>query len=240
DASISRISSRVGTLMCSACSTAFSSSGVGSSRSIQTASAGKASLPDCTMRTSPCGRGTKTLSTSGRSSREWRYAWPGLRRQPRGALAALLACREIVDDGEELARAAPRHADVGLVLPVDDDDRHAFRLVALRQLLGTLQVGADAEGIPRLVEVFGFDAVRRGEVELHLLRARLVVGDEHVAFEVDGLEHLVVQIEPPERLQHIEEARMRAVHRAPHHGHAYELDVLRLVLQPGSEERLER
>ena len=44
----------------------------------------------------------------------------------------------------------------------------------------------------------------------------------------------------PSDFEHVEQPRVRAMHRAPHHGHAHELDVVRLVLQPALHERLER
>src|SRR5579862_4771207 len=70
----------------------------------------------------------------------------------------MLGGRQVVDELYELLFAAGL-GDVGRVLAVDDDKRHALHVIALGEFLGALQVGADAEGVVGVGEVIRLDAV---------------------------------------------------------------------------------
>ena len=95
EVSISFISSRVGTSMPSVRSTSFSSSGVGSSRSIQIASSGIFGGEPGVVRASPCGCWKKMFS----------MPWDAARRR---WSAAVLMRGELFDDaGTAAARRRP-------------------------------------------------------------------------------------------------------------------------------------
>src|SRR5947199_10233062 len=81
---------------------------------------------------------------------------------------AMLGCDQVADQLDELLLAASRRGlrtvvpgfrDIGGVFAVHDEERPAFDVVALGELLGALQVRAHGEGVVGLGEVVGADAV---------------------------------------------------------------------------------
>ncbi len=83
--------------------------------------------------------------------------WPMRRNAPVMAAASprqrffSLAARSLISCSSW--PGPPASTDVRRVLAVHDEERHAIHLVALGELFGTLQAGADGERVPGLVEV---------------------------------------------------------------------------------------
>ena len=110
--------------MPSAFSTNCSSSGVGSRRSIQSASAGMSSA----------GLELGADQAVGPRNEDVQHSRP-----LRMLLALVLRGGQIVDELNQLARAVG-FAHIRRVLAVDDNQRHALDVITLCQLLGALQV----------------------------------------------------------------------------------------------------
>src|SRR5581483_8264021 len=161
-ASISCISSRVGTLMPSAASTSRSSSTVGSRRSTQIVSSGSApSEPGC-VATSPVALGTKMLNTAKNPA----SGGEALRAARRPSVA-VFGRSQIVDERHQLGRSAGL-AHVRRVLPVDHEQRHSCDMVSLGELLGALQVRVHGERVISVGVLVRTDAELFGEALLQL------------------------------------------------------------------------
>ena len=110
----------------------------------------------------------------------------------------------------------------------------------MRELLRALQVRAHRKGVVGLGKILATDAVLLRESLLQLERLILAVGDEETVLLLDRIERFGEQVRAAQRLERVEESRVRAVHWPPHHRHAHELDVVGLALQPALQVRLER
>src|SRR5712664_4037092 len=111
---------------------------------------------------------------------------PSIRKGTVFDSASMLGGGQIVDQLDQLGFAAGL-GQLGGVLAVHDDQRDAFDVIALRQLLRALQVGVDREGVVSLGEVIGADAVAGGEILLELERLLLAVPGQWGVLLLDGL-----------------------------------------------------
>ena len=130
---------------------------------------------------------------------------PGIRESLRGVLEDEGCACEAAESGEQC---------------LEELRRHAFDVVTLGELLCALQVRIDGEGVVRLGKVLGTYAVVLGEGLLRL-EGILLAGlrNQHLVLVLDRIEGLLHQVLAVQRDERIEQVRMCAMDRAPHHGH---------------------
>src|SRR3990167_791638 len=125
-------------------------------------------------------------------------------------------------------------ADVEAVFAVDHHHRYAADLVGHGQFLGLFQLAFHPEGIVGLEEGVLIDAFAREEVS-HLFR-----GCQLLALFVDAIEYGGVHLRPGlHRFEGDKQLAVYVPHAAEHGRDAHEIDVIRQLLDPGVEGRLE-